>query len=450
MRTCSRIRRSPSARHVVQQPGTCMHCHASVYVPYKKLGGGDPDASQGLRADEPDDVPGGAHEGRASRGVHRLPRSAVDAAARHAAGFLEGIKKVKAAQGLADYDVNRDATRQEMRAYVCGQCHVEYYFKGAEKRLTYPWDKGLKADEILSYYEENGFKDWTHAESGAPTLEGATPRVRDVEPGHPRALGRRLRRLPHAVSARRVAEDQRPSRPQPAAQRQPRLPDVSSLGGGRAARARPHDSGPHVPGAQRRDGRADRADRRHQDGQSGRRERRRTSTARAASAPRANSCSTSSKPRTRWASTPIRRRCACWRCRSTRRGAVKQRCPAARPRLVRTANSALRRATSDTLKNASAFSFNRDITVTYDGKERHGRRRQREGLHDDRGAGDARRDARSRQRALRSAHGRRRCPLQLAVRLVRRQGIAGRHVLLIQPQTHDVASAIRHISHWAP
>lgn len=26
---------------VVQQPGTCMHCHASVYVPYLKLGGGD-------------------------------------------------------------------------------------------------------------------------------------------------------------------------------------------------------------------------------------------------------------------------------------------------------------------------------------------------------------------------------------------------------------------------
>src|ERR671912_2495726 len=26
---------------VTQQPGTCMHCHASVYAPYKKLGGGD-------------------------------------------------------------------------------------------------------------------------------------------------------------------------------------------------------------------------------------------------------------------------------------------------------------------------------------------------------------------------------------------------------------------------
>jgi nitrite reductase (cytochrome c-552) len=82
---------------------------------------------------------------------------------------------VKAAQGSADYDVNRDATRQEMRAYVCGQCHVEYYFKGPDKRLTYPWDKGLRADEILSYYEEEGFKDWTHSESGAPTLKAQHP-----------------------------------------------------------------------------------------------------------------------------------------------------------------------------------------------------------------------------------------------------------------------------------
>jgi nitrite reductase (cytochrome c-552) len=62
-----------------------------------------------------------------------------------------------------------------MRAYVCGQCHVEYYFKGPEKRLTYPWDKGLKADEILAYYEENGFKDWTHGESGAPALKAQHP-----------------------------------------------------------------------------------------------------------------------------------------------------------------------------------------------------------------------------------------------------------------------------------
>jgi nitrite reductase (cytochrome c-552) len=28
-------------QQVVQQPGTCAQCHASVYVPMRKLGGGD-------------------------------------------------------------------------------------------------------------------------------------------------------------------------------------------------------------------------------------------------------------------------------------------------------------------------------------------------------------------------------------------------------------------------
>jgi nitrite reductase (cytochrome c-552) len=67
------------------------------------------------------------------------------------------------------------ATRQEMRSYVCGQCHVEYYFKGPEKRLTYPWFKGLKGDEILAYYDETGFSDWTHAETGASVLKAQHP-----------------------------------------------------------------------------------------------------------------------------------------------------------------------------------------------------------------------------------------------------------------------------------
>jgi nitrite reductase (cytochrome c-552) len=89
--------------------------------------------------------------------------------------FIEGIRAAKAAAGVAGYDVNTMATRQEMRAFVCGQCHVEYYFKGPEKRLTYPWEKGLKADEILQVYEASGFKDWTHAESGAPVLKAQHP-----------------------------------------------------------------------------------------------------------------------------------------------------------------------------------------------------------------------------------------------------------------------------------
>jgi nitrite reductase (cytochrome c-552) len=71
--------------------------------------------------------------------------------------------------------VNASATRQEMRAYVCGQCHVEYYFKGPEKRLTYPWAKGLRVDQILEYYEENPHTDWVHAETGAPLLKAQHP-----------------------------------------------------------------------------------------------------------------------------------------------------------------------------------------------------------------------------------------------------------------------------------
>jgi nitrite reductase (cytochrome c-552) len=160
-------------QNVVQQPGTCMHCHGSVYGPYKKLGGGD--LIKGFEAMN-------QMKYQDARKLVSHPVACVDC---HDAatmqlrvtrpGFLEGIQKVKAAQGIRDYDVNRDATRQEMRAYVCGQCHVEYYFKGPEKRLTYPWDKGLRADEILAYYEETGFKDWTHAESGAPALKAQHP-----------------------------------------------------------------------------------------------------------------------------------------------------------------------------------------------------------------------------------------------------------------------------------
>jgi nitrite reductase (cytochrome c-552) len=90
-------------------------------------------------------------------------------------GFIEGIRAFKASQGTQNYDVNTAATRQEMRSFVCGQCHVEYYFKGPEKRLVYPWAKGLKVDEIMAYYEETGHQDWTHADTGAPALKAQHP-----------------------------------------------------------------------------------------------------------------------------------------------------------------------------------------------------------------------------------------------------------------------------------
>jgi nitrite reductase (cytochrome c-552) len=156
-----------------KQPGTCIHCHASVYVPYKKLGGGD--LIKGFEM--MNQMPFLEARKNVTHPVSCIdchdPKTMQLRVTRP--GFLEGIKLVKAAEGKPDYDVNRDASRQEMRSYVCGQCHVEYYFKGPEKRLTYPWHKGLKADEILEYYEEVGFKDWTHAETGAPTLKAQHP-----------------------------------------------------------------------------------------------------------------------------------------------------------------------------------------------------------------------------------------------------------------------------------
>ncbi len=66
-------------------------------------------------------------------------------------------------------------TRQEMRTVVCANCHVEYYFKGDGKYLTFPWDNGTTVDEIISYYEEIGFKDWEYPETGTPMLKAQHP-----------------------------------------------------------------------------------------------------------------------------------------------------------------------------------------------------------------------------------------------------------------------------------
>jgi nitrite reductase (cytochrome c-552) len=90
-------------------------------------------------------------------------------------GFLNGIKAFKASQGTKDYDPNRHATRQEMRSFVCGQCHVEYYFKGEKKTVTYPWQNGLRVEQIESYYDEVGWKDWIHPETGSPVLKAQHP-----------------------------------------------------------------------------------------------------------------------------------------------------------------------------------------------------------------------------------------------------------------------------------
>jgi nitrite reductase (cytochrome c-552) len=70
------------------------------------------------------------------------------------------------------------ASREEMCSYVCGQCHSEYYFAPSDKKLIFPWDKGLKPEEIYDYYSDkpNAFaKDWQHPDSHTLMLKAQHP-----------------------------------------------------------------------------------------------------------------------------------------------------------------------------------------------------------------------------------------------------------------------------------
>jgi nitrite reductase (cytochrome c-552) len=67
------------------------------------------------------------------------------------------------------------ASRQEMRSYVCAQCHVEYYFLGENRLLTFPWSQGLTIDDMEAHYDEYDFVDWRHAETNAPMIKMQHP-----------------------------------------------------------------------------------------------------------------------------------------------------------------------------------------------------------------------------------------------------------------------------------
>jgi nitrite reductase (cytochrome c-552) len=78
------------------------------------------------------------------------------------------------------YDPNEDATRQEMRSFVCGQCHVEYYC-GTQDVLQFPWGHGLRMEDMERVWEEkrfpdgSAFRDFVHGETGAPTFKVQHP-----------------------------------------------------------------------------------------------------------------------------------------------------------------------------------------------------------------------------------------------------------------------------------
>lgn len=182
-----------------KQPGACLHCHAAVIPAYQQKG-----REAGVSDDKPREQVMKGFEVVCkmpladARKLVAHPVSCIDCHNPESMqlrvtrpAFLNGINEL--AKGEAPvphlpsverwrengrkgtFDPNAEATRQEMRSLVCGQCHVEYYFQKDSKLVTYPWSKGLRADDIERYYEEIGFTDWAHAEAGTPMLKAQHP-----------------------------------------------------------------------------------------------------------------------------------------------------------------------------------------------------------------------------------------------------------------------------------
>ena len=186
---------------VVKQPGACLHCHSAIVPAYRRAG------KEAGVADEvgfnwPQVMAGFEKvcampigdarkmvEHPVSCGDCHDPQSMTLRVTRP--GFVNGIRELAKSEyplphlvsierwrkgsRKAEYDPNTDASRQEMRSFVCGQCHVEYYFKGPGKLLTYPWHKGLKVEQVESYYDEVKHVDWKHAISGTSVLKAQHP-----------------------------------------------------------------------------------------------------------------------------------------------------------------------------------------------------------------------------------------------------------------------------------
>jgi nitrite reductase (cytochrome c-552) len=198
------------------QPGSCLHCHSSVIPTYRRLGEGDvmkgfaalgklsyADAhAQVVATGSSNPVAGGTRlDFQKVGGAHPVacldchdPKTMALRVTRP--GFLVGIaalarsseptphirtiERWRQGDRRAPYDPNSDASRQEMRSFVCGQCHVEYYC-GPKVTLFYPWAEGLKVEQIERHYDGykfpdgHRFYDWKHAETGAEVLKAQHP-----------------------------------------------------------------------------------------------------------------------------------------------------------------------------------------------------------------------------------------------------------------------------------
>jgi len=186
-------------RQTKPQTGSCLHCHAAVIPLYKELGGGDVikgfeatykmpykelnkklhDMGHAQTVSCPD-----CHDATTMKlivtrpaflqGIERLANSDAPTP------FAPSIERWRAAGKAQPYDPNKEATRNEMRTFVCAQCHIEYYCSSAMK-LTAPWGKGLNVDQIEVFWNETKmpdggrFFDYRHAETGAAILKAQHP-----------------------------------------------------------------------------------------------------------------------------------------------------------------------------------------------------------------------------------------------------------------------------------
>ncbi len=181
------------------QSGSCLHCHASVMPLYRSLGDGNAMAGfEKTYTYSYQDLNKQLHEMG-----HGHPVSCVDC---HdpatmkirvtRPGFINGIRSLAESDAPVvhlpsverwregsrskPYDPNTEASRTEMRSFVCGQCHVEYYCS-SKIPLTFPWGKGLRVEDTEAFWNETQFPegarfmDYKHAETGAEILKAQHP-----------------------------------------------------------------------------------------------------------------------------------------------------------------------------------------------------------------------------------------------------------------------------------
>ncbi len=177
--------------------------YEEVYAQLRAMPDGTPDEDKPVFPEAPE---GGFKSGQSERQAHdgeAHPVSCIDchdpstmrirvtrpgfmkgiaalAASKDDVPHLPSIERWRRGDRSLPYDPNRDATRQEMRSFVCGQCHVEYYC-GAKETLTFPWDNGLEVEQIETTWNSKKFADgtpfydYTHGETGAHVLKAQHP-----------------------------------------------------------------------------------------------------------------------------------------------------------------------------------------------------------------------------------------------------------------------------------